>query len=208
MGEVFNNYGLYAVASTINGSTTTLPLASASGLKTTGNYRLLIDPNTVNAEIVEVTSVSGNNLTVVRGTEGTSGVSHSAGAVVVPIVTAAALAAIQASLGADVVNTITGPTTATVQLTATNEMVMSGTITANSPSMGEGEWFAVKVLGSMGGNSLVVNPPSGGATIEVPLGVAGTPGTYASSVTFTGAAYNGLAISWYLDSNGNLSIRP
>jgi len=45
-------------------------------------YTLVIDPDTSLEEIVDVTAVSTNTLTITRGIDGSSGVAHSAGAVV------------------------------------------------------------------------------------------------------------------------------
>lgn len=45
-------------------------------------FTVVIDPDTALEEIVDVTAVSGNTLTVVRGIDGSTGQSHSAGAVV------------------------------------------------------------------------------------------------------------------------------
>jgi len=44
-------------------------------------WTAIIDPDTASEEVVEVTNVSGTTLTVTRGVDGTSAVSHSAGAV-------------------------------------------------------------------------------------------------------------------------------
>jgi len=45
-------------------------------------FTIVIDPDTAIEEIVEVTAVSTNTLTIVRGVDGSSGQAHSAGAVV------------------------------------------------------------------------------------------------------------------------------
>ena len=45
-------------------------------------YALNIDPNTASAEVIYVTGVSGDNLTVLRGQDGTSAIAHNAGAVI------------------------------------------------------------------------------------------------------------------------------
>jgi hypothetical protein len=45
-------------------------------------FTIVIDPDTALEEIVEVTAVSTNTLTIVRGVDGSSGQAHSAGAVV------------------------------------------------------------------------------------------------------------------------------
>ena len=45
-------------------------------------FTVVIDPDTALEEIVDVTAVSTNTLTITRGIDGSSGVAHSAGAVV------------------------------------------------------------------------------------------------------------------------------
>ena len=45
-------------------------------------FTVVIDPDTALEEIVDVTAVSTNTLTIVRGIDGSSGQAHSAGAVV------------------------------------------------------------------------------------------------------------------------------
>jgi hypothetical protein len=76
----------------LNSSATTMVVASASGLLasvTPGNtspletFTVVIDPDTALEEIVDVTypSASDNNtITIVRGRDGSAGISHSAGA--------------------------------------------------------------------------------------------------------------------------------
>jgi hypothetical protein len=45
-------------------------------------FTVVIDPDTALEEIVDVSAVSGNTLTIVRGIDGSTGVTHSAGAIV------------------------------------------------------------------------------------------------------------------------------
>ena len=94
MSEQFANYAESVLAAAINASQTVIPVASALTFSQVGTFRLVVDTG-LNREIMAVSSVSGDNLTVVRGTEGTTAVPHSAGAAVVQTVTAAALYAIE-----------------------------------------------------------------------------------------------------------------
>jgi len=64
----------------INGTTTSITVAAATGFPSTTPYTLIIDQDTVNEEVVEVTNRSGTTLTVTRGVDGTSGIAHTAGA--------------------------------------------------------------------------------------------------------------------------------
>jgi hypothetical protein len=70
------------LTSNVSNSATTLPVASTSGFPASTPYTLILDEGTVNEEIVTVTGVASLNLTVTRGVDGTSSVSHSNGATV------------------------------------------------------------------------------------------------------------------------------
>lgn len=66
----------------INSTTTTMAVAAVTGWPTSFPYTILIDHDTVNEEIVEVTARSGTTLTIVRGVDGSTAVAHTAGALV------------------------------------------------------------------------------------------------------------------------------
>jgi hypothetical protein len=70
------------LTSDINSGGTSMQVAAATGFPSTYPYTLIIDQDTVNEEIVEVSARSGTTLTVVRGVDGTSGIAHTAGAAV------------------------------------------------------------------------------------------------------------------------------
>ena len=70
------------LSSAIDNATTTVGVTAVSGWPSSFPYTLIIDQDTVNEEIIEVTNRSGTTLTVVRGVDGTSAVAHDAGAAV------------------------------------------------------------------------------------------------------------------------------
>lgn len=70
------------LTSNVSNSATTLPVASTSGFPAQTPYTLILDEGTINEEIVTVTAVATLNLTVTRGEDGTSAVSHSNGGTV------------------------------------------------------------------------------------------------------------------------------
>lgn len=84
--ELFANNASSTLNGSITAGATSLVVASAANFPAGGNFRLLID-----SEIMLVTAVSTNTLTVTRGQEGTTAVNHSNGAVVTDILTAGAL---------------------------------------------------------------------------------------------------------------------
>lgn len=78
------------LAATISNSVTTMTVASGTGSALLGGvtlapgnvdiFTVAIDVDTQNEEIVYVTAVSGDALTIVRAQAGTSGITHTAGA--------------------------------------------------------------------------------------------------------------------------------
>lgn len=79
-------YSSTAVATTLSGGVsnvaTSFTVGATTGFPGSYPFTIIVDPDTASEEVVEVTNVSGTTLTVVRGRDGTSGVSHSTGAVV------------------------------------------------------------------------------------------------------------------------------
>jgi len=81
-----------ALASTISNSATTLTVTTGTGAALMGGVTLAagnvdqflvaLDVDTINEEIVAITGISGDTLTVVRAQAGTSAITHTAGATV------------------------------------------------------------------------------------------------------------------------------
>jgi hypothetical protein len=81
-----------ALASTVSNSATTLTVTTGTGASLMGGVTLAVgnvdqflialDVDTINEEIVSITAISGDTLTVVRGQAGTSAITHTAGATV------------------------------------------------------------------------------------------------------------------------------
>lgn len=63
------------LTSLVSDSTTTIPVDSVSGFPSTP-FTGILDPGTADEELVEVTAVAGNNLTVTRGIDGTPATPH------------------------------------------------------------------------------------------------------------------------------------
>ena len=64
----------------ISNSATEIQVAGTDGFPQTP-FVLVIDPDSLNEEIIDVTSVAGNTLTVTRGVDGSSSLTHNIGAV-------------------------------------------------------------------------------------------------------------------------------
>jgi hypothetical protein len=85
------------LAGTISNSATTITVAAGTGSALMGGvtlaggnvdqFTIALDPDTINEEIVFVTAVSTDTLTVVRARAGTTGVIHTAGATVQHVLT-------------------------------------------------------------------------------------------------------------------------
>lgn len=85
MAERFANEPATTLVGTINGSVTSLVVASSSGFPA-ANFRIRIDD-----EIMLVTGVAGTTWTVTRAQESTTGASHTNGAAIQHILTAGGL---------------------------------------------------------------------------------------------------------------------
>lgn len=99
-------------------------------------YSVTIDPNTASAEILWITGVSGDNLTVLRGQDGTSAIAHTAGAVIQHTLTGGDLIYLVAGVAptADLPNTglpFPGSTSGTTTVKAT---AIAGTNTLTLPA--------------------------------------------------------------------------
>jgi hypothetical protein len=64
----------------VNGSATSITVASVSGFPASYPYTLALSYDTSSEELVNVTAAAGLTLTIVRGQDGTSGTAHDAGA--------------------------------------------------------------------------------------------------------------------------------
>jgi len=85
--HVNNTYStLDTGGSPLGSGVTTVPLTDGTGFPSEGDYRVLVE-----AELMLVTARAGNNLTVVRGIEGTTPAEHVDGSTVRVIVTEGAL---------------------------------------------------------------------------------------------------------------------
>ena len=70
------------LASSMSDVATTMVVNAAVGFPASTPYTMIVDQDTINEEVVTVTSRSGTTLTVTRGVDGSTAVAHSAGAAV------------------------------------------------------------------------------------------------------------------------------
>lgn len=71
-----------SLSSGVSNVATTFVVGAVAGFPASYPYALIVDPDTVNEEVVWVSGAAGTTLTVARGKGGTTAVAHSAGAVV------------------------------------------------------------------------------------------------------------------------------
>jgi hypothetical protein len=121
------------LASGISNSAASMTVATGTGSALLGGvtlasgnidtFSVAIDPDTINEEIVFVTQINSDTLTIVRGQSGTSAISHSGGATVKHVFVSEALNAFEAGLNETIpLNTQTG-TTYTLNINDSGQLV-------------------------------------------------------------------------------------
>ena len=95
--ELFSNFGATKFNGAINSSVTSIVVVDATVFPPTGNFRVTSDD-----EIMIVTAVSGNTLTVLRGQEGSTAIAHADQGDLIHVLTKGSLMAFRSdSVGRD-----------------------------------------------------------------------------------------------------------
>ncbi len=179
-------------------------------------FTVVIDPDTALEEIVDVTAVSTNTLTITRGIDGSSGVAHSAGAVVrhmaigrdyreanTHVEAASGVHGLSGSVvGTTDTQTLTGKTIDTASNTITGAVTLTGTQTLTnktltSPTITGTGAIAGTFTGNLTGN--VTGDASGSAgsaaTLTTGRDFQLTGDVEASAVSFNGSTSVNLVTS-------------
>jgi len=174
------------LTSSVNDVATVISVASVAGAPSTP-FRGILEPGTANEEIVTVSGVSGTDLTVSRGDEGTSAVAHASGSEFRHMLTGADLQTFMDHVQAtSSVHGTTGTivTTAATQ-TLTNKTLSGGTVTGatitggtanpNSCSVGGVPVVTTTATQTLTGKTLTAPTVSGGTIDATTLTVGSDP---------------------------------
>ena len=196
----------------INAAVTTVPVTAVTTWPSTVPYTITVDKGLSTAEVMLVTFVSGLNLTVTRGYDGTTAVSHGIGAAVQPTVIALdfteanahanATTGVHGAAGSVVGTTatqtlsgktltspvLTGPSI-TGGVTVTGTAALAATTASSVTTSGTVQGATVTSTGNVGANTLTTTSNASiGGTLGVTGAVSANAGVTTTTLTTSGAA--------------------
>jgi hypothetical protein len=221
-------YSSISVETTLAGAitNTTTSVTVASGTATTllggqtlapGNvdqFTVAIDPDTTNEEIVFVTAVSGDTLTIVRARAGSSGIAHSSGATVRHVLTSNDLDyfrdGVTAAVTASSTNTFTNKTISGSSNTLTNignSALTNSSVTVGSTSVSLGS-AATTVAGLTLTGATLTSPIENYPTLKSPQEITTVAATAATgTVNFDTQTQAVLYFTATASGNWTLNVR-
>ena len=163
---------------TLTSIATSVPVAATTGFPPSVPFTLVLDEGQVSEEIVTVTAVTSLTLTIIRGVDGTSGVSHSLGAKAVHALTARDLREPQEHIAAEA--TIHGSTGALLDVGRVQTVTAAKTFTASGAAV-----TPVVVQAAAGQTATITEWRNSAAAAMFAINAAGQPKFYASQTTAT-----------------------
>ena len=161
------------LASAINTNVTSMTVATGTAAALMGGvslgagnvdiFTVAIDVDTINEEIVSVTNVSGDTLTIVRARAGSSGVAHSSGASVKHVLTSDDLTDFESAVSPVANLGFSGSTSGTTTVQAT---AVAGTTTLTLPAATD--TLVGKATADTLTNKILTSPTISSATISSP----------------------------------------
>lgn len=161
------------LASGINTNVTSMTVATGTAAALMGGvslgasnvdiFTVAIDVDTINEEIVSVTNVSGDTLTIVRARAGSSGVAHSSGASVKHVLTSDDLTDFESAVSPVASLGFSGSTSGTTTVQAT---AVAGTTTLTLPAATD--TLVGKATADTLTNKILTSPTISSATISSP----------------------------------------
>lgn len=165
------------LSSGIGSGTTSITVGSVSGFPGSYPYTLIVDPDTVNEEVVSVTAGAGTTLTVTRGVDGTAAVAHAGAAVVKHGVSARDFDEPNAHVNASAaVHGLAGTVVGTSDSqTLTNKTLTGGTV--NPTTLQQGGVQAVTISGTQTlTNKTLTAPAVNGGVLDSATTIGGVSG--------------------------------
>ena len=146
-------YSAIAQDTTLTGTTTSstnpITVGATTGFPSSYPFTLAIDYGSSSEELVSVTAVAGLSLTVTRGFNGTTAVSHAIGAVVRHVISAQDLTEMQAHLGSTTgAHGVTGAVVGTTDTQTLSAKTLSGATLTGTLTAGGGVGTSGQVLSS------------------------------------------------------------
>lgn len=200
------------LASGLSGVATSMIVAAGTGSTlvteslTAGNvdqFTVAIDPDTINEEIVFVTGVSGDTLTIVRGQAGTSNITHSGGAKIKHVLTSNDLNYYTA--GVDNSVTATSTSTLTNKTIALGSNTISGTTAQFNTALTDGDFATLAGTQTLTNKTLtsaaLTSPTLTNATLTGTLTASSTTGTNGQVLISTGSG-----VQWTTPVDYSISI--
>lgn len=195
-------YSNTAVATTLTGgisnSVTSCAVVAVTGFPT-APFTVIMDQGTASEELCEVTAVGGTTLTITRGVDGTSAVTHLAGAAVVHGVSARDFQEPQSHIaGTSGIHGISGAFVDTTSVQSlTNKTLTAPTITAPAISSG-GTWSGSPTLSTPSITTPVITSGgswAGSPTLSTPTIADFTNATHTHVSSATGGSIAGYQYS-------------